>query len=285
MSFGHPRSRRALFGLGVATIALVLTAACGSVKRVEPNAVSLTATDFAFAVAGTFTAGTNEITLTNNGAQTHHGQLIRLDEGKTLEELGAALAEGGEELPEWAHFAGGPGAIDPGQSVTVSASLQAGPHVVICFIPDFLGDGAPHFTKGMVVTLDVPAEPVNEAKAPASNVKISGGDYLFEAPEKARSGKATIAFTNAGAEVHEVAIVRLNEGVSIQDYLGALTAETPEGPPPGIFVGGVQGINPGESQTATLTFEKGSYGLLCFFANAEGVPHFALGMVGQINVD
>ncbi|MDA0271127.1 MAG: hypothetical protein O2919_08835 [Chloroflexi bacterium] len=284
MFFGHPRSRRALFGLGVATIALVLTAACGSVKKAEPNVVGLTATDFAFAVAGTFATGTNEITLTNNGTQTHHGQLIRLDEGKTLGDLGAALAEGGETMPEWAHFAGGPGAVDPGQSVTVSASLQAGPHIVICFIPD-VADGVPHFAKGMVTTLDAPAEPVNEANAPASNVKISGGDYLFEAPEKAPSGKATIAFTNAGGEAHEVAIVKLNEGVSIQDYLGALTAETPEGPPPGIFVGGVQGINSGETQTAVLTFEKGSYGLLCFFSNAEGVPHFALGMVGQINVD
>ncbi|MDP2327070.1 MAG: hypothetical protein Q8M79_03175 [Dehalococcoidia bacterium] len=284
MSPHQHRLRRVLFGLVVATTGLALTVACGSVKKVDPNAVTVTATDFAFAVGGTFTAGTNEITLTNSGQQTHHGQIIRLDDGKTMVDFAAALAAGGETLPEWAHFAGGPGAVDPGQSTTLSASMEAGSYVLLCFIPD-IADGVPHVAKGMAAPFTVAAEPVNKAEAPASNVKISGGDYLFEAPAQTKAGKATIAFKNDGAEAHEVAIVKLNEGVSIQDYLGAMMAETPAGPPPGVFVGGVQGIPVGATQTAVLTLEKGGYGLLCFFANAEGVPHFALGMVGQINIE
>ncbi|GMU40508.1 MAG: hypothetical protein AMXMBFR23_13740 [Chloroflexota bacterium] len=284
MSLSVSRPRRVLLGLAVATIAAAVSVACGSVKKVEPNAVSLSATDFAFAVTGTFVAGTNEITLKNDGAQTHHGQLIRLDEGKTLADLGAALAVGGEQLPEWAHFAGGPSAVDPGQTAVVSASLEAGTHVLLCFIPDF-SDGVPHVEKGMVTSFDVAAEPVNEAKAPAANVKVSGGDYLFEAPERAKAGKVTLAFTNDGGEPHEVAIVQLAEGATVQDYLAAISAETPAGPPPGVFVGGVQGIPSGVTQTAVMDLAAGNYGLLCFFANAEGAPHFALGMVGQIAVE
>lgn len=310
MLSSRSRLRRALLGAAAVTTAMALTVACSSEDEpeptpaeaaptvaataataeptpaapTEPNAVGVTATDFAFALDGTFAAGSNLITLTNNGQQTHHGQLIALSEGKTADDLAALIAAGEETLPEWAVYAGGPGAVDPGQSTTLAAELEAGAYVLLCFIPD-IADGVPHVAKGMVASFDVAAEPVNAVALPAATVEVAGGDYLFEAPETVPAGEAVVAFSNDGEEAHEMAVVRLNDGATVEDYLGAITAETPTGPPPGVFVGGVQGIVPGASQSWVVDLEAGSYGLLCFFANAEGVPHFALGMVGQLTVE
>ena len=54
--------------------------------------------------------------------------------------------------------------------------------------------------------------------------------------------------------------------------------------PPGLPVGGIQGILPGESQRATLNLEAGSYVLICYIPNAQGAPHFALGMAQPLEV-
>jgi hypothetical protein len=46
-------------------------------------------------------------------------------------------------------FRGGP-AIRDGLSVTTTFEMKAGArYVLVCIVPDSLGDGAPHITKGM----------------------------------------------------------------------------------------------------------------------------------------
>lgn len=67
---------------------------------------------------------------------------------------------------------------------------------------------------------------------------------------------------------------------------GDSTLRTPApGPPPFTPVGGVQAILPGVSQTGTVNLDAGTYVLICFIPNAEGVPHFALGMVRELTVN
>jgi hypothetical protein len=269
--------------MGGLMLASAVAIACSS-DTPTANAATFVATDFAFAQDGAMVPGTNEITLRNDGQQPHHLQLIRLGEGKTFDDGLAALAavEEGGPPPEWLSFVGGPSMVDPGQSTTIVDTFEAGVHMMICFIPDFT-DGVPHFVKGMIGSFEVSGER-NSASLPSTDATITGSDYAYQLPSGLRAGSRTVELTNAGAELHEVVVVRLNQGASIQDYLAFLAGEGPAGPPPGVAIGGVQAIPPGVSQRAVLDLAAGTYGVLCFIPNGEGIPHFALGMFGQFEV-
>lgn len=60
------------------------------------------------------------------------------------------------------------------------------------------------------------------------------------------------------------------------------TLKLDEGVP---FEAFVQAIVPDTGQTAELDRDAGTYALICFIPNAQGVPHFALGMVQQLTVE
>lgn len=280
---------RLIAGLLVAAVAGALFVGCsddgdsGGDAGPPRNAFTITGEDFSFAITGEARPGQNDITLVNAGQQEHHAQLIALDEGKTMEDVLAFLASGSEQLPDWAKFAGGPSAVYPGLSAVTTTELHAGNYLVLCFIPDFT-DGVPHVAKGMLAAFSVAGED-NGATAPTADVTVNGGDYVFDGPATMTAGETAIAFNNVGAEAHEMAIVQLQGNATLGDYLAALSGEGPAGPPPGFFVGGVQGVEPGASGTAIVTLEAGRYGLLCFFSNAEGAPHFALGMMSEVTVN
>jgi hypothetical protein len=107
--------------------------------------------DFAIGVAGggapTFKAGTNRVTLENKGKQIHEIDLIELAEGKKIADFVAWSAKLAGPPP--GSFRGGP-AIRDGLSVTTTLEMKPGArYVLVCIVPDSLGDGAPHITKGM----------------------------------------------------------------------------------------------------------------------------------------
>ena len=246
-------------------------------------ATAITATEFSFAVSeGALAPGTNNITFRNDGQQVHHLQLVQLLDGKSLDDVGPALAASETEgFPAWMHFAGGVGQIAPGGTGTIVADVAEGNYALICFVPDT--DGAPHFVKGMMASLSTDAD-ASEAELPEPAASFTALDYGFGGPQSIEPGEdIVLELTNTGAELHEMNLFRLNDGSTIQDFLGAFAPDA-AGPPPGTPVGGIQGILPGESQLATMDLETGSYVLICFIPNAEGVPHVALGMATGLEV-
>jgi hypothetical protein len=107
--------------------------------------------DFAIGAAGggapAFKAGTNRVTLENKGKQIHEIDLVELAEGKKVADFVAWAAKLAGPPP--GSFRGGP-AIRDGLSVTTTFDLKPGArYVLVCIVPDSLGDGAPHITKGM----------------------------------------------------------------------------------------------------------------------------------------
>lgn len=103
--------------------------------------------DFAVGDLPAFEAGQNTVTLENRGKQIHELDLVELPEGKKVEDLKAWAAQPAGPPP--ARFLGGP-AIRDGVSATTTFDLKAGArYAIVCIIPDSLGDGAPHITKGM----------------------------------------------------------------------------------------------------------------------------------------
>jgi len=278
----HSALRR-LAAAALIGVALLTAAACSSDDDPEANDITVTGTEFAFEVTdGALTAGTNNITFRNDGQQVHHLQLVQLLEDKTLEDIGPALAASETEgFPTWMHFAGGVGQIAPGGTGTIVADITEGNYALICFVPDT--DGAPHFVKGMLGSVSTEGD-ASEAELPEPAASFTALDYGFGGPQTIEAGEdVVLELTNIGAELHEMNIFRLDDGATIQDFLGAFAPDAAS-PPPATPVGGVQGILPGESQLTSMDLDAGSYVLICFIPNAEGVPHVALGMATGLEV-
>ena len=116
------------------------------VRRDGIRTVTVTATDYSFAVPDTIPAGLTELRLLNRGTEMHHVMLVRLDAGRTMADLFVAM-QPEAPLPAWAHEAGGPNTPGPGGESNVILRLVAGRYAMICVIPS--SDGKPHVMKGM----------------------------------------------------------------------------------------------------------------------------------------
>src|SRR5678815_2352898 len=65
------------------------------VRRDGIRTVTVTATDYSFAAPDTIPAGLTELRLLNRGTEMHHAMLVRLDAGKTMADLFAAMQSEG----------------------------------------------------------------------------------------------------------------------------------------------------------------------------------------------
>jgi len=273
----------------LAAAGLVAAAAC-SEGNAEPAAqagaaapavVTIRASDFAFAAPAEITAGVTTLRMVNDGPELHHVQLVRFDEGRSLDDYLAAV-RAGDPLPAWARMVGGPNAPAPAAQSEATLDLQPGNYALICFVHS--PDGVPHVAKGMARAIVVrPAAQGAVAQAPAADVRMTLVDYGYEMDTPITAGRRTIRVENRAEQPHEVAIVHLAPGRSAADVLAWLGA--PDGQPPGEPIGGATFLAQGESNLVTAEFAPGRYALLCFVPDAkDGRPHFAHGMVHEFDV-
>lgn len=122
------------------------------------------------------------------------------------------------------------------------------------------------------------------AAAKPHQMTVIATDYKFEAPDEVPSGMMTVHLVDNGAELHHVAFIKLNDGKTMADVEQAMKTQ---GPMPSWAVdhGGVNPPHPfGGMASATQMLEPGNYALVCFVPSADGVPHFAKGMVRPLTV-
>jgi uncharacterized cupredoxin-like copper-binding protein len=132
-------------------------------------------------------------------------------------------------------------------------------------------------------TVSPPATATESAKAAPATVTVTATDYGFDAPATAPAGAVTIHLINHGKELHQVQLIKLEDGKTAADLAKAM--QTP-GPTPSWvkFVGGPNGIAPGLEARATSVLAPGSYVYLCFIPSQDGVMHAAKGMVRPFEV-
>jgi plastocyanin len=280
---------------GLALLAAGLVVACksdrpssgtpevGSAGSATPPSVTVTATDFAFDAPAEITAGVTTVRLVNDGKELHHAQLVRLEEGKTIEDVATALKKGGPP-PSWIKFVGGPNAVLPGKESNATASLTPGRYAYLCFV--FGPDGVLHAAKGMMRQFEVTGtRSQTAAELPPADVTIRMADYDYQPSGSLSAGRHTIMVENDGPQPHELALLRLAPGKTVEDF--ALWAEAGmKGPPPAEPVGGVVFLDKGARGTFTADLVAGEYGLMCFVPDAkDGKPHLAHGMMKTIKVD
>src|SRR5215213_2288360 len=137
--------------------------------RNTPNTVNVTAKDFGFEAPAKVPAGAIRFELANQGKEFHQAQLIRLEDGKTLQDLGKAMSTPGP-TPTWVKFVGGVNGIAPGGKANATATLAPGQYAYLCFIPST--DGVMHVTKGMIRPFEVTPATSPAAEAPAADITI-----------------------------------------------------------------------------------------------------------------
>jgi hypothetical protein len=244
----------------------------------KANVVRVTGEDFKFDAPDVIPAGMTQFVFTNKGPALHHLAILKLNGGKTIDDLQAALANPGPP-PSWVKEYGGPNAPVPGEESNATLNLTPGNYALICFVD--IG-GPPHFAKGMIRPLRVvPSK--KAAAAPAASVTMTLFDYNFRLSGPIRAGTRTIRVRNVGQQHHEVELVQLAPGKTVKEVLDWIGK--PEGPPPGKAIGGVAGMETGMTEYFTANFTPGKYGLICFLPDVkDGKPHLAHGMVQEFTV-
>ena len=277
-----PRSLHPIDSMRSSILVLTLlsfASAAGS----QSKPVTITASDYSFSAPDTIAAGLTTFELVNHGSELHHVQIIRLDQGKTMADLEAAMKSPGSP-PSWITFFGGPNAGVPhGAPVSVSVTLTPGQYLLLCVIPS--PDGKPHVAKGMVRALTVtPARSgVAQAGLPKADNVLTLYDYNFDLDKPITAGRRTIQIKNTAKQFHEVFIAKLPGSTPVTAMMEWLSGGM-KGPPPIIPVGGTVGMTAGIDNYLTVDLEPGEYGLYCFLPAPDGKEHVQHGMFKKITV-
>lgn len=246
-----------------------------------PATVTVTANDFSFDAPGKVPAGVVTMRLVNNGKELHHAQMIRIEDGKTMEDVAQALKNPGPP-PSWVKWVGGPNAVLPGKETHATSVLTPGLYAYLCFIPS--PDKVIHASKGMVRPFEVTAASGATAELPAADATITLVDYDFQLSQPLTPGKRTILVENGGPQPHELALLKLAPGKTVADF-AAWEKGGMQGPPPAEPIGGVVALDKGASATFTADLSPGEYGLICFVPDTkDGRPHLVHGMIKTIKV-
>jgi len=128
---------------------------------------------------------------------------------------------------------------------------------------------------------ELPEGASEEIEADANRVDVVAKDFSFEIPTEIPAGRTSFVLTNHGAEAHFLAVVKLAEGVTMEQ---ALAAEDPEGMIEGEW-GTDLAFPDGEDEEAiTFDLEPGHYGVACFIPTTDGTPHAMKGMTAEFTV-
>ena len=291
----------------VVAVVVVALAGCTTGEKARPadttasapNVVSLSATEYAISAPDSIPAGWTTFRLTNRGQSVHYGHIVRLDSGRTPQDLVGAYAEAirtSAPRPAWVKRFGGPGGTAPGSTSNVTQQLEPGSYVWICPVED--STGTPHFTKGEAkpfVILAAAAGTAASAPAPKSDAAIRLVDFSFTIPSPLTAGRHTIRVENGGAEPHDFSLMKLAPGRTLDELLNWLNperarrSEGAEAPPPletiGSPVGGIAAISPGMSAYFDADLTPGEYVLFCMVTAPDGRSHIEHGMMQQLRVE
>lgn len=202
------------------------------------------------------------------------GLPARLNDGVTLDQLNEALTQPDPfAVLSLVSLLGGASNTTDDRMIT---ELQPGQHVVISFSEN-----------GPPAVYPFTAGEASGATAPTADVTADLVDFNFAIPANIETGPKVWQIGNKGGQWHEMAIVKLNEGVTTDDILAMMSAEEPaEGPPPYEEIAFWSPNSPGETGYVTWDLPAGEYTVICFLPDIAGdmTAHAAHGMVSNLTV-
>lgn len=259
-------------------------AAPAAASTAAANDVNISAAEYKFDAPDQIPAGLTKFTLTDNGKELHHATLIKLDSGKTFNDLmtGMKNMKPGTPPPGWVIPAGGPNAAAPGGSSNLTMVMQPGNYAIVCFIPD--AKGVPHVMHGMAKALTVTPNATANMTDPAADITVTLKDYEFDFSQPLTAGKHTLKIETAPGQPHEFTFFQLMPGKTAAD-LTKYVETGMQGPPPGMPLGGLAGDAAGMPGFYDVDLKPGDYAIICFLEDAkDGKPHYTHGMIKQIKI-
>lgn len=253
---------------------------------VAPPTVTFTAAGYAYDGPASIPGGLTRIEFANTDEQEHTLWLLKLDEGKSFEDVMGVFAtiETDPQMPEWMVWYGGVTA-GPGMTSAYTINLAPGSYAIFSFSQD--EEGVPDMVKGMQATLTVTEGEAMGVTPPAANLRTEMIDFSYVIEGEFVAGPQIVEATNTGMEPHEAVMLNLADGATVEDALDFLMAgEAAGGPPPFAAVGGIAPMSTGLTAWYEINAEAGEVGLICFIPSVAngGAPHFMLGMVAQVTV-
>ncbi len=258
----------------VTVLMLLALGACtmmgGAASSGDIPEVTIEKTDTGYTIPSEVPSGVVALKWVGEG----EGLPARLNEGVTMEQLNEALTQPDPfAMLSLVSLLGGASNTTDDRLIV---DLQPGQHVVI----DFPEDGPP-------MVYPFTAGEASGAAAPAADVTVDLVDFNFAIPAEITTGSKVWQINNKGQQWHEMAIVRLGEGVTMDDVLAMLASEEPtDGPPPFEEIAFWAPNSPGETGYVTLDLPPGEYTVLCFLPDLAGdmSAHAAHGMVASLVV-
>jgi hypothetical protein len=269
----------------IATIGGRSQAADASDQALDYPELKITSTGTKFELSTRVVAGRYVVTLDNQGKEGVDAQFVQVPEGRTVEEVGHALADPNANAA-WlyeATWAGGPTVLAGKQGQTI-IDLTAGNWAITA-------DG--YAPSSLLVIPAYPFSPAQPEPEAAANIELQ--EYGFVGlTSDIQPGKQVWKVTNIGDQPHFLELIKAPGSVTVDQVLdmfmsmgdpnaapapGALNPATIEG------VGGIGTISPGKTDWYVTDLVPGTYIALCFVPDRDsGVPHVMMGMVQVFTV-
>lgn len=117
-------------------------------------------------------------------------------------------------------------------------------------------------------------------------IRFISRDNSFEGPRTVEAGMVTLTLDNEGPQWHHLQLIRLPDGMTMEELEAALGQIKPGTPPPSWLkeAGGVNPPEPGEEARVTMLLEPGEYAAVCLVDTPDRIPHVAKGMIAPLTV-
>ena len=261
--------------------AIILLAACaaplgtGSCRpAAEEPLLRLAARGLRFTLPPEVAAGLTRVRFVNQDPVWHEASLVRFTSAEGTLERYIALARSGEEYPAFAEDLGGVSFLAPGDSAEVLIRLPPGRYAVICWHQD-------HVLQGMGAEFEVRGDRMRWPD-PAQATPLPLRDFAIP-PLSPRPGHELLHVTNDGPSEHELAILRLDAGRTLADFMAWRTAGE-AGPPPGRTIAGTAALRSGAEVWLDVTWAPGRYAVICLLEDPAKRYHTQLGMQREFTI-
>lgn len=227
-------------------------------------------------------AGWVEVTFENTAETPLFGIMARLDDDATMEDFMGALMGimGGDAgIVPPATFIGAPAAM-PGTTQSVIYNLAAGSYILL----NVAGE------EPQIATFLVSGEAVDSEFEPEADLRVALVDFAFGLPVELPAGEQTWLIENLGAQWHELIVIPVPNGTTLEDAMLLLMAveegaEGEGGMPE--FAAVWSPMSAGEKAWVTVDLAPGTYLVSCFIPDVnsdEHAIHAALGMIQIVTV-
>jgi hypothetical protein len=243
------------------------------------HTLTVTANDFAYTgMTPRVSAGWVTIRMINAGKQLHMFASAGVPRGMTSAGVLDSIMHDRvpKDFTEW----GGPNAVAPGDTGTVTLFLPAGSYVVGCFVVST--DGKTHFTKGMMGSFEVVAGK-DTGTAPVSDRSILLSTYHIAMDGGTLTkGPHVFMVRNTVKQRHDFVLLRVLPGHTVAQalkWIGNPSVGAPAAEP----IGGTTALHLNERGYVQARFTPGTYVLVCIMETDKKL-HFQMGMQKVVTV-